>query len=480
MNTEDVSVNNTEDTSSQTEIECEEKAVEKKQQKTSKKKLPTLYVQTDYNKDENIVTRFLFAFYWAGELPMTILKITNSYQAYSKTLRQMREDAIYVNKVTKEKITGKALKIITMKRKSEKILRLTETGKRLLGWLGLREEYEEHFERNASDDVKKERACRVGEVIFMNFAAGFGYTFDDEIRFQDNQDVHMCNIKKIAEIKRGGLSVSNCVNEYGVPNDDGEKKILGSRICGMVVSRQDFFAVYNTRSSLMKWSMETEKRVADNIGDAMKKYIDKRDFSKSILLASSYRVGMCLLEEQDLALCGYLNKRGDHFDDLYSHVYCIPYDRFGVGLYEYLVRPGWLERVYRLFLNENEMQKDRHVGLEYDGEKDGKYVLFFFDGDIARLHRVKLASHKYNKKLIVYCFEKQADFVDAYLSRDWESVKNEPEDKRYKEKKRCITEFRKREIESMYDKYKDGFYELRVINWNQFEDLFDKTYNNKK
>ncbi len=139
MNIEDVSVNNTEDISSQTVIEFEEMAVEKKQKKTSKKKLPTLYAQTDYDKNENIVTSLLYAFYWAGEIPTTALKIFGCYRTYAKTLRQMRKEAVYVNKVTKERITGVALKTATIKHRggNDKILRLTETGKRLLVWLVL-------------------------------------------------------------------------------------------------------------------------------------------------------------------------------------------------------------------------------------------------------------------------------------------------------------------------------------------------------
>lgn len=478
MSTEDVSMTNAEEIISQTGKKLEDDDVNKKQKKTSKKKPPTLYVQTNYDKKANIVTQYLFAFYWAGEIPTTVLKIFGCYQAYAKTLRQMRKEAVYVNKVTKERITGIALKTATIKHRggNDKILRLTETGKKLLGWLDLREDYEGNYPRNASDDAQKERACRFAEVVLMNYVAGFTYEFVDSLEFENDEDVYMCDLKKLSEIRKGAVGSADCINEYGVSNDDGQRKILSSRVCSLVVSRRNFYAVYNTRSSMMKWARGSELRVIENTKEMVKSNTGKSQLDSAILLAASYRIGMSFLEEHDTALCGYTKLRGSHLYDVYDHIHCIPFDKFGVGAYDLLVRPGKLEKAYRLYLNENEMRGKDHISLAYDGEKDGKYVLFFFDGDLARLFRVKAMSHKYNKKLVIYCFEEQEAFLRAYLSRDWESVKGEPEDKRCKMKKRYVTEHRQKEIESMYDKYKDGFYELNVINWNQFDALFYETY----
>ena len=56
--------------------------------------------------------------------------------------------------------------------------------------------------------------------------------------------------------------------------------------------------------------------------------------------------------------------------------------------------------------------------FEYDAAVEGRYVLSFLDGDIARLMRFRDAIRNYQVKSEVLCYTEQTPFLQEYLPGD--------------------------------------------------------------
>ena len=70
------------------------------------------------------------------------------------------------------------------------------------------------------------------------------------------------------------------------------------------------------------------------------------------------------------------------------------------------------------FFFDDDVRSYNKGAFEYDAAVDGRYVLSFLDGDIARLMRFRDAIRNYLVKSEVLCYTEQTPFLQEYLPGD--------------------------------------------------------------
>ena len=102
------------------------------------------------------------------------------------------------------------------------------------------------------------------------------------------------------------------------------------------------------------------------------------------------------------------------FDSIYQHTYFIPLDAFGIRQLAFLQLSNWNEEILELLFDPETRSYD-NGSFEYDALVDGRYVLSFLNGDIARLIRFRDAAMDRRRSYEVLCYPEQFPFLRAYL-----------------------------------------------------------------
>jgi hypothetical protein len=119
-----------------------------------------------------------------------------------------------------------------------------------------------------------------------------------------------------------------------------------------------------------------------------------------------------------------------HFDSIYFHIHFIPLDENGIRLLRLISRENWRENLLSVLFSDETRSYDKEM-FEYDAKINGKYILTFFDGDIARLLRFQYVASRMDGEFEVLCFPFQGGFVKELLgdlakikTAKWEVIEN--------------------------------------------------------
>ena len=99
---------------------------------------------------------------------------------------------------------------------------------------------------------------------------------------------------------------------------------------------------------------------------------------------------------------------------IYTNIFFIPMDDFGVRILRIITLPDWYERLQQ-GLFKREVRPFGKGSFTYDAYQNGVFCLSFLDGDLWRLFRFREAILSREGNFCVYCFHEQVDFLRQYL-----------------------------------------------------------------
>ena len=188
-------------------------------------------------------------------------------------------------------------------------------------------------------------------------------------------------------------------------------KTMFTRIVGALFYTGGLYAVYNTRSSVMKWSGMGEFKAAYHLQDLARMNVELDEVKSALLLGGSPEIALQTLIESDKS-----RRMEMRFDRIYPHIHFIPMDQDGIRLVRILTLPDWNDRVLGA-LFDSQMRPKGYGFMEYDAYWEGTYIYSHLDSDIARLVRFREALETQNETFEVMCFPWQAGFLKEYLGQ---------------------------------------------------------------
>ena len=186
-------------------------------------------------------------------------------------------------------------------------------------------------------------------------------------------------------------------------------KTMFTRMVGTAYLGQRPYAVYNTRSAVMKWSGKGEFKTLHSVIEISRLNTGTDATPAAILFGQSESVALKTLLESDTT------KRPEfRFDAVYRNLYFIPMNEHGIRQLRLMTIPEWKERLLELLFDPDVRTYDRGL-FEYDAKIGDAYVFSHLDGDLARLVRFKEAVENQRGNYEVLCYPYQMAFIREYL-----------------------------------------------------------------
>lgn len=190
-------------------------------------------------------------------------------------------------------------------------------------------------------------------------------------------------------------------------------KIKNARFCGILLTRQCIYLVYNAGDSLMRWEQKSEIKTRALIAYLLCRERLPERYARAevqgILMGADMEAARRLLCAGDPKA-----SRVFRLDQTFEHFHFVPGNPQGELLLQLLctdVRSLELREV----LSDGLQPADRRAPIENDGfETDGIPVLFSFDGDLQRLSNFVSMLQLRESKGVVVCFDFQAQAFGAY------------------------------------------------------------------
>lgn len=186
-------------------------------------------------------------------------------------------------------------------------------------------------------------------------------------------------------------------------------KTIFTRLTGALFSQGTCFAVYNTRSAVMKWSGMGEFKTTQHLTELARMNAGIPRVDRALLLGESMDVALQTLLESDRSL-----RMEMRFDRIYPHIHFVPLNDQGKRLLRLLLRPNWDEQILSALFPDQWRSRTPGV-VEHDARKGDMYILSHLDGDIARIIRLKQALELNRLPAEVVCFPWQTPFLRSYL-----------------------------------------------------------------
>lgn len=264
--------------------------------------------------------------------------------------------------------------------------------------------------KSLSDKSRLERLLKNAEVSLLMHLGGIGSYPDEKeclpapATMLGKETVQYFGSK---EIKTCGSYHANIEN-----HPDGSKKVVGSRISGVMVSPGGIYAVYNITNHLIEWERFGETKMANHIERILAgKYREKeKRMVDCLLIASGVEIFARVLVNENG------KRRGTtllNIDYAYENMYAIPSDKNGIALLQLIQKAKWKEKMEGILLAGCKRQEETYsvVCDGYD-EADG-YILLFCTCNIAKLKKfLKRATNaRPEEKFCIYCFTFQVPLL---------------------------------------------------------------------
>lgn len=255
--------------------------------------------------------------------------------------------------------------------------------------------------KNFTGCVKnKDRNYRVAECIMMFFRAAVEsrpYMLPE----LQNEDI------KLVVPKRPCFYLAKDLKKL----DSSElSKTQFTRVTGLMFINRKPYAVYNTRSSLMKWNGAGEKKTIASMEAITRMNAGGEKLDSAIMFYA--RDEIAIETVRDI-------KANEHLDmgfmNIYPKIYFVPLGEEGIRQLKLFVRPKWHERAIKYLFKDN---VELNPYFDVDATIDGASMLSFFDGDVARLIRFKNRVMSENCKFGIACFPHQEKIVKEFFDTD--------------------------------------------------------------
>lgn len=338
---------------------------------------------------------------YVGECPVTSLYLLGNERVYKSLIQKLTATQMVRNDATGEEIECRVLTITG--KGAQKTIRLYKSALRILDWIHpeaygyyMKSFWNHKFPGDASH---RERNHRVAESAVMCMRAGL-MTVPYELPQLQNRGIkHIIPVEAsfylAKDIKRVGESEMN--------------KTMFTRMTGAVFSQGGCYAVYNTRSSVMKWNGMGEFKALHSLIEVARMNAGVAKLDSAILIGKDAVIAEKTLQETER------NRRLElRFDAIYQHIHYIEMSEHGIRQLRLLLIKDWKRKILELLFEDEELAGEQAV-FEYDAFVEGCYVFIFFDGDIARLMRFRDAIGDMAEQYEVLCFPHQMSLVRSYL-----------------------------------------------------------------
>ena len=323
-----------------------------------------------------------------GEIPVSSLHLFGNRRSMRDLITKLTLIQNYRNSDTGDTLRCQLLTLIG--KGESKSVRLLRSGLPLLDWIGAREYHEAAFWTHnfPSDLAHREPLFRFAEAALMFLWAGAEIrpwvmpSLEDDGLLPETPLLY--SSRELKKIRNGEL-----------------KKIQYARVIGAVYSQSTAISVFNTRNTVMKWNGMGEFKARLSLCDLAQRNTTTSRIDAAILFGNSTEIAMrtvdALRKDRRLEL---------RFDNVYRCIYFVPLCEEGVDQLRLLLAPDWNEQLLSALFEPAQRSYNRG-SFEYDGVVDGTYVVCFFDGDIAKLIRLRetLAEEHYPCQLVCFPFQ---------------------------------------------------------------------------
>ena len=199
---------------------------------------------------------------------------------------------------------------------------------------------------------------------------------------------------------------------------DGEysKKLINSRINGVLISPGGVYAIYNIGNALIEWKRFGEVKMATYISGLIRhKSISDVSFNEpreAIVIAQNDSLYTKILQ-------GNYNKHSKvilmNIDYAYDRLYAVPESRDGICMLKMMEVNGWRGKILDSIIPKEEQLAKNEVTVECDGYdiSTGRYKLVFCIPNLQKLKafvtRAELAAER--DKFHIYCFSYQTKLI---------------------------------------------------------------------
>jgi len=191
-------------------------------------------------------------------------------------------------------------------------------------------------------------------------------------------------------------------------------QIRGTRSVGILLTESDYFVVYNTCGSLMKWERQSEIKTSGLISYILCRKLLPHQYrldkeSRGLILGDTMEQFYQLITNKN-----NVSKKSFVLDQTYNSFLYLPNDCNGETVLRLLCDPEKTKEL-NYILSQDLYEHDPNMIVENDAvDKNGYPVLFAYDCDMPRIFRFNSALKTYNRKGIIICFDFQSDVLKRY------------------------------------------------------------------
>ena len=331
-----------------------------------------------------------------GEMPLAAASQLGSHEAYRKMFYELEKKQVYENTKNKKQM---CVKLINMSDKGKlRRCRLFKKAIPILDWLGLKKYYEETFPNNrvSGGEQNRFRNDMIAESVMMMLEANIEVVPTKLPILRLNNRFDSFNGKSCFYTTR---HIKKTLNK-------GINKILSSRIVGALFAGSNVYAVYNTRSSAIKWKGMNELKTRLILTDLARINADVSECDSAIIFG----------KDDKTILNSFFNNaefkdKDFRFDKIYNNVYAIPQSPRGIEMLQLFKMPNFQEKILAYMFDKN----DRCInsGYGWHAVVNEEYVYSYLDSNIAALSRFyeTVKRGKGKKKFMVICYDFQEKFI---------------------------------------------------------------------
>mgnify|MGYP006916224412 CR=1 FL=1 len=351
--------------------------------------------------DGSLVYKIISVLSFTGEFPSCSLKLLGKERVVKELVHKLTLPQLFHNDVTGDEHAGKLLVLSGKGR--EKTVRFYKGALEILHWIhpDAYGYYMSSFRNHKfpGDAAHKERNHRVAESVAVCMDAGVETVPYLLPKLQTQ-------VTDGSRMKRPSFYLGKDIKKTG---QEEMNKTKFTRMTGAIFSDGGFYAVYNTRGSVMKWNGMGEFKAMHSMMEIGRMNAGGAELDSAILIGKDYTTALnTILASEEKG------RKEFRFDSIYRHIYFICMDGTGICQMKLLLLQGWKRRLSGLLFEEEECSEGQG-SFEYDAFVDGVYVFSFLDSDIARLLRFKSAVIHTDIICEVLCFPYQLSFLKEYL-----------------------------------------------------------------
>ena len=242
------------------------------------------------------------------------------------------------------------------------------------------------------DLLHRRRYMRSSEVLTMMYNLGIPIFADEKPKLY----------APLADSSQS--SQSAYYTSYEV-KDRGEEsiKIKNARFNGLLRGCMGDYLVYNTGASVIKWESMSEFRASELVGHLLESEV------RQMILGDTMDTAWDLLTSD-----GGPEHQYFELDDFIPSIVFVPNDAYGDFLLRMNCLSDSMKRLKYSVLQKMNLQPCPN-SLDCDGYEDTKTaVLFACDMDLKRIRNLKDGAEPKSLKLIIICFDFQADLLRRY------------------------------------------------------------------